>query len=260
MFINPTLDKLRAMRLRDLARVLERQMEDPAVVQLSFEERLSLLVDRLWVERENRALARRLKKAHLKMQACLEDLDYVSARGLDRAVVRSLSTSQWVRAHHNLLIVGPCGVGKTYLASAFAHRAIRDGFTALYARASRLFRDLAVARADGSLDKLLAQLGRVDVLVVDDWAMAPLSDSERRDFREICEDRYLARSTVLASQMPVACWHEQIGDPTLADAILDRLVHNAYRLELKGASMRKTRSLPSVESPTEQPNRTGGKA
>jgi DNA replication protein DnaC len=260
MFINPTFDKLRAMRLQHLARILERQMEDPAVVQLSFEERLSLLVDQLWVERENRGLTRRLQNAHLKLEACLEDWDYGPARGLDRALARSLSTSQWVRAHHNLLIVGPCGVGKTYLACAFAQRAIRDGFTALYARASRLFRDLAVARADGSLDKLWSQLVRVDVLVVDDWAMAALAESERRDFREICEDRYLARSTVLASQMPVACWHEQIGDPTLADAILDRLVHNAYRIELKGGSMRKHLGLPGADQPADPSDSPGGKS
>ena len=253
MFINPTLDKLRAMRLRDLAEALQRQMEDPALGQLSFEERLSLLVDQLWVVRENRALARRLQKSRLKMQACLEDTDYLHPRGLDRALVRSLSTSQWVRSHHNLLIVGPCGVGKTFLASAFAHRAVRDGFTALYTRAPRLFRELAVARADGSLDPLLARLAKVDVLVVDDWAMAPMTESERRDFRENCEDRYLARSTVLTSQIPVAGWHEQIGDPTLADAILDRLVHNAYRIELQGASMRKTKAGFGADGAGEKP-------
>ncbi len=253
MFINPTLDKLRAMRLRDLAEGLQRQMEDPSQAQLSFEERISLLVDQLWIGRENRALARRLQQARLKMQACLEDMDYQHPRGLDRALVRTLSTSQWVRAHHNLLIIGPCGVGKTYLASAFAHRAIRDGFTALYTRAPRLFRDLAVARADGSLDNLLSQLARVDVLVVDDWMMAPLTESERRNFREICEDRYQLRSTLLTSQLPVSHWHEQIGDPTLADAILDRLVHNAYRIELQGASMRKNKGLPGPENPGGNP-------
>lgn len=251
MLINPTLDKLRAMRLRGLAEALVRQMEDPAMAQLAFEERISLLVDHLWTWRENRALARRLQKARLKMQACLEDIDYRHPRGLDRALVRSLSTSQWVRSHHNLIIVGPCGVGKSFLACAFAHRAIRDGFSALYTRAPRLFRELAVARADGSLDKLFAQLTRADVLVVDDWAMAPLTEPERRDFREICEDRYQARSTLLTSQIPVANWHEQIGDPTLADGILDRLVHNAYRIELKGASMRKTQNPPSEENPGE---------
>lgn len=253
MFINPTLDKLRAMRLRGLAEALTRQLEDPAMAQLAFEERISLLVDHLWTWRENRALARRLQKARLTMQACLEDIDYQPPRGLDRALVRGLSTSQWVRSHHNLIIIGPCGVGKSFLASAFAHRAIRDGFSALYRRAPRLFRELATARADGSLDQLFAQLARVDVLVVDDWAMVPLTDSERRDFREICEDRYQTRSTLLTSQIPVANWHEQVGDPTLADGILDRIVNNAYRIELRGESLRKTKALPRTEGKGGQP-------
>lgn len=253
MFINPTLDKLRAMRLRGLAEALTRQLEDPAMAQLAFEERISLLVDHLWTWRENRALARRLQKARLNMQACLEDIDYRHPRGLDRALVRGLSTSQWVRSRHNLIIIGPCGVGKSFLASAFAHRAIRDGFSALYRRAPRLFRELATARADGSLDQLFAQLSRVDVLVVDDWAMVPLTDSERRDFREICEDRYQTRSTLLTSQIPVANWHEQVGDPTLADGILDRIVNNAYRIELRGESLRKAQALPTTEGKGGQP-------
>jgi len=160
--------------------------------------------------------------------------------------MRTLATSDWVRQHQNLLFIGPTGIGKTWLACALAHRACRDGFFALHKRMSELFRDLAVARADGSIGHVLARIARVDVLVLDDFAMAPLKDSERRDFLEICDDRYQRRSTVLTSQLPVAHWHEQIGDPSIADSIMDRLVHNAYRIELNGESMRKTRGRKST--------------
>ncbi len=242
MLINPTVERLRAMKLRGMAEAFARQMEDPNILQLSFEERFSLLVDHQWLDRQNRALACRLKLARFGHQACVEDIDYNHPRGLDRGLVKSLSSSQWVSSHHNIIITGPCGVGKSYLACAFAQKAVRDGFTALYGRASIFFRDLAVARADGSLQELLKQVARVDVLVVDDWAMHAMSDSERRDFLEICEERYERRSTVLTSQFAVLDWHNQIGDPTIADSILDRLVHNAYRIELKGESLRKTRA------------------
>lgn len=252
MFINPTLEKLRAMRLKGLAEALVRQMEDPSMAQLSFEERVSLLVDHLWTWRENRALGRRLQQARFKMQAAVEDINYQHPRGLDRGLVRSLSTSHWVRSHHNLIVVGSCGVGKTFLACALAQRAVRDGFSALYTRAPRLFRELTIARADGSLDKLFARWARVDVLVVDDWLMTPLTLSESRDFREICEDRFESRSTLLTSQVPVLHWHEQIGDPTLADGILDRLINNAYRLELQGESLRKTKG-PQPPDGEDQP-------
>lgn len=247
MFIKPTLEKLHTLRLTGMAEAFQQQIEDPEMSRLSFEERFSLLIDRQWIWRENKALARRLKNARLKLQAALEDIDYRHPRGLDRSLVRSLATSQWVTQHHNLLILGPCGVGKTFLACAFAQKAIRDGFTALYTRAPRLFRDLAVARADGSLDKLLAKIARLDVFIVDDWAINPLAESERRDFLEICEDRYGTRSTIVTSQLPVTHWHEQIGEPTLADSILDRLVHNAYRIELEGASLRKRKIPPSKD-------------
>ena len=172
----------------------------------------------------------------------MEDIDFRTPRGLDRALLRSLTqNSVWVREHQNLFLIGPTGIGKSFLGCALAEKACRDGFTALYMRAPQLFRDLALARADGSLRTLLARLARLDVLVVDDWAMAPLADAERRDFLEICEDRYQMRAMILTSQLPVAKWHEQIGDPTLADSILDRLVHNAHRLEMRGESMRKKR-------------------
>ena len=249
MFVNQTLDKLHSMRLTGMAEALEQQMADPQMGQLSFEERLAWLVDRHWMWRENKSLARRLKNARLRdRQACIEDIDYRYPRGLDRSLVRSLATSDWVTRRQNLLIVGPCGVGKTFLACAFAQKALRDRFTALYTRLPQLFRDLAVARADGSLHKRLDQFARVDVLIVDDWVMTPLSQSERRDFLEICEDRYNTRSTILTSQIPVSQWHEQIGDPSVADSILDRLVHNAHRIELQGGSIRKERATPSASA------------
>jgi DNA replication protein DnaC len=246
MLIKATIEKLRAMRLNGMAEGFSRQMEDVQMHSLSFEERFSMMVDHQWMARQNNALARRLKNSRLKLQACVEDIDYSKSRGLDRALVRSLSTSKWVSTHHHLIIVGAAGVGKTYLACAFAQKAARDGFSVLYSRASRLFRDLAVARGDGSIDKLLSKIARTDVLVVDDWAMTPLSEIERRDFLEISDDRYQTRSTILTSQIPVTLWHERIGDPTLADSILDRLVHNAYKIELKGPSMRKSQAgLPN---------------
>ena len=241
MLIKPTLERLRAMRLAAMADGLATQMEDPNMSGLSFEERFALLVDQQWLGRQNRALARRLKLARFPMPASVEDIDYKHPRGLDRALARSLVTSQWVAAHHNLIVCGPCGIGKSFLASAFAHKAVRDGYSALYFRSPGLFQELAMARADGSLPQSVARLARIDVLVVDDWVLHPLSEIERRDFLEICERRYDRRSTVLTSQFAVALWHKQIGDPTIADSILDRLVHNAYRIELTGDSLRKNK-------------------
>jgi len=199
-------------------------------------------VDRQWNWRQNQALARRLHVAKLRGNACIEEIDYRAARGLDKSVIRGLAQdSAWVRNHEHIFILGPTGMGKSFVASALAQKACRDGYSALYTRAAALFRDLALARADGSLRLLLGKLSRIDVLVIDDWAMAPLTEPERRDFWEICEDRYQVRSVILTSQLPVARWHEQIGDPTVADGILDRLVHNAHRIEMRGDSMRKKR-------------------
>jgi DNA replication protein DnaC len=243
MLEQPMMEKLTAMRLHGMVEALKTQQQDPAARELSFLERLSLLVDQQWNWRENQALSRRLKTAKLRGNPCVEDIDYRAARGLDLSVIRALSQeSAWVRNLDHIFGLGPTGVGKSFIACALAQKACRDGYSALYTRAASLFRDLALARADGSLRSLLARLGRIDVLVIDDWAMAPLSEAERRDFWEICEDRYQSRSFILASQLPVARWHEQIGDPTVADGILDRLVHNAHRLELRGDSMRKLRS------------------
>jgi DNA replication protein DnaC len=236
------MEKMVALRLLGMLEALKTQEQDAASCELSFVERLGLLVDQQWNWRENQALGRRLKNAKLRNNACVEEIDYRTVRGLDKNVIRALvQESAWVGKHENVFVLGPTGVGKSFVASALAQKACRDGYSALYTRAQSLFRDLAMSRADGSLRNLLARLARIDVLVIDDWAMAPLSEPERRDFWEICEDRYQVRSTVLTSQLPVARWHEQIGDPTLADGILDRLVHNAHRIEMRGDSMRKNR-------------------
>jgi len=241
MLQEPMMDKLTAMRLLGMAEALKAQQQDPAADELSFLERLGLLVDQQWSWRENQALARRLLAAKLK-GACVEDIDYRASRGLDKSVIRALAQqSGWAAQHENIFVLGPTGVGKSFVACALAQKACRDGYSALYMRAAALFRDLAIARADGSLRALLSRLSRIDVLVLDDFCMAPLAETERRDFWEICEDRYQTRSTILTSQLPVARWHEQIGDPTAADGILDRLVHNAHRIEMRGDSMRKKR-------------------
>lgn len=245
MLQQPMIEKLLALRLHGMAEAFKAQQQDPAAIELSFSERLAILIDQQWNWRENQALARRMKAAKLRVSACIEDIDFRAARGLDKSMIRALAQeSGWVAKHENIFVLGPTGVGKSYLASALAQKACRDGYSVFYIRAQALFRDLALARADGSLRHLLARMGRIDVIVIDDWAMAPMTETERRDFWEICEERYQRRSTVLTSQLPVTRWHEQIGDPTLADGILDRLVHNAHRIEMKGDSMRKTRSKP----------------
>ena len=247
MLKQPMIDKLTAMRLVGMVEALQTQEQDAASRELSFLDRLALLVDQQWTWRENQALTRRLKNAKLRANACVEEIDYRSARGLDKSVIRALAQqSAWVRAHENVFVLGPTGVGKSFVACALAQKACRDGYSALYLRGQTLFRDLALARADGSLRNLLARISRIDVLVIDDWAMAPLTEYERRDFWEICEDRYQVRSTVLTSQLPVSKWHEQIGDPTLADGILDRLVHNAHRIEMRGDSMRRKRTTQAA--------------
>lgn len=245
MLEQPMIEKLLAMRLNGMADALKAQQQDTAIHELGFLDRLALLVDQQWSWRENQALQRRLKAAKLRGNTCVEDIDYRASRGLDKSVIRALTQeSAWVAKHENIFVLGPTGIGKSYIASALAQKACRDGYSVWSTRAAALFRDLNLARADGSLRSLLARLARIDVLVIDDWAMAPCTETERRDFWEICEDRYQTRSMILTSQLPVSKWHEQIGDPTLADGILDRMVHNAHRIEMRGDSMRKTRDKP----------------
>jgi DNA replication protein DnaC len=239
MMIEQTLDRLRGLRLSGMVEAYRQQTENPDVSSLSFEERLGLMVDQHWTWRENKALARRLKTSRLETEPCMEDINYRYPRQLDGAKLRSLLSCEWVTQHLAVIFTGPTGIGKSWLSQALAHKACRDGFSALYRPAGKLFRELGEARVDGSLGKLLPSLARVDVLVVDDFAMNPLEEHERRLFLEICDDRYRRRSTVLSSQLPVASWHKQIGDPTIADSILDRLVHSAYRFELDGESIRK---------------------
>ena len=249
MLNQPTIEKLQAMKLHGMAEAFQEQIQIPESSEFSFEERLGLLVDRQWTWKEARALTRRLQLARFKERGVVEDINYQHPRGLDRKLIRTLATSDWVRLHHNVLLVGPTGIGKSWLACALAHKACRDGFFALHKRMAELFRDLIMARADGSIGQFLLKLARIDVLVLDDFAMAPLKDQERRDLLEICDDRYQRRSTILTSQLPVAHWHDQIGDPTLADSIMDRLVHNAYRIELNGESMRKQRGRKTDQEP-----------
>lgn len=246
MLNSPTVEKLRAMRMHGTLAAWEAQQQDPSSSALSFDERLGLLVDAEWLARENRRLARALLEAKLRpSHACLEALDYAARRGLERAQIRQLATCRWVAEHHAVLIVGATGTGKSFLACALAHQACRQGYRALYWRTSRLFHDLALARAAGTYPRLLARLARVDVLVLDDWGLAPVDDQQRQDLLEIFEDRYDLRSTVITSQLSPTRWHEYLAHPTLADAICDRILHHAYRIELKGESMRKVRAKPA---------------
>ena len=242
MLSEHTMEKLYAMKLNGMAEALEQQRAVPDTAELSFEERFSLLVDRQWTWKENRRLRRVLANARFKINACIEDIDYRNKRGLDKSVILSLAAGDWITQAHNIMITGPTGVGKTYLACALAQSACRQGFTALYVRAPRLFQDVSLSKADGSYPKLMNKLAKNKVLVIDDLGLAPLTDPERRDLLEIIEDRYDLASTIVASQLPIDLWHDTIGDPTIADAILDRLIHNAHKIQLKGGSMRKNKN------------------
>lgn len=239
MLKHPTLDKLQTLKFTGMAAALADQMLMPDIDELSFEARLGLLVDRELTERENRRLTNRLRRVRLRQNAALEDISYQHHRGLNKGLIQSLAAFQWVNEHLNVLITGPTGVGKTWLACALAHKACREGYTAQYVRLTRLLRELVIAKGDGRYPKLLADLAKVDILILDDRGLMKLNAENRRDLLEVLEDRHCRRSTVATSQLPIDEWHAVIGDPTLADAILDRLVHNAYKINLRGESMRK---------------------
>jgi len=242
MLFHPILDKLQSLRFFGMLSCLEEQMQMSDIDQLNFDERLGLLVDREMTERDNRRFKTRLRKAKLRQHACVEDVDFRYKRGLDKAVFMQLTDSQWIKDANNVLIIGPTGVGKTYLACALAHMACRHGYSALYFRLPRLLQELAIAKADGRYDKILKALAKTHLLVIDDWGLRKFVKEQSHDLLEILEDRHSLKSTLITSQLPVDHWHEIIADPTLADAILDRLVHNAYRINLKGESMRKKKT------------------
>jgi DNA replication protein DnaC len=230
---------MKSLRLFGMARALENQMELKEIRELSFEERIGMLIDAEKVARENKGLESRLKSAKLRLSACIEDLELRANRGLDRSSITALASADWVQSKQNILVTGPTGAGKTYLACALAQKACRLGYSVAYFRAPILFQDLAVAKADGRYRRLLTSISKRRLIVLDDFALAPLTDEQRHDLLEILEDRYEASSTIVASQLPIEHWHAVIGEPTIADAILDRIVHNAHQLNLKGESMRK---------------------
>lgn len=248
MLRTPTLDKLRDLNLMGMARAFQEQTERPDYQALTFEDRLGLMVDVEMEERENRRLFRYLKSARLRDNACVEDINFHTPRGLQRAQILELAECRWIGAHQNVLVTGKTGVGKTFIACALAQAAIRHGHTALYLRVPRLIDELAVARVDGRLPRLLAAWARVEVLLLDDFAMQALSNQQGADLLEVIEDRTQRRSTIVTSQLAVKHWHEMLGDPTLADAIMDRLVHHAHRIELDGPSMRDARTTQDGQS------------
>jgi len=242
MLIQHTLTQLKSLKLDGMAHALEEQQIMPASQALAFEDRLSLLVEREIVWRDNRRLERLLRQAKLKQaQACMEDIDYRGSRGLDKRLMVTLAGCEWIRRSQNILLTGPTGAGKTWLACALGNQACRQGFSVMYLRVPRLVEHLRIAHGDGSFGKLLAQLARIDVLLLDDWGLTPLQSSERHDLLEVVDDRVNSRSTIITSQLPVEHWHAWLNDPTLADAILDRLIHNAHKINLtmKGDSLRK---------------------
>jgi DNA replication protein DnaC len=240
MLTHPTLDQLRALKLDGMAHALEEQRLLPACQDLAFEDRLGLLVDRERSWRDGRRLARLLRSAKLKhAEACLEDVSYSGGRGIDKRLIASLSGGDWIRQGQSILLTGPTGVGKTWLACALGQQACRQGFPVLYQRVPRLTETLRIAHADGSFGRLLTQLARVDVLILDDWGMTPLDQAARHDLLEVIDDRSTSKSTLITSQLPIDHWHAWLNDPTVADAILDRLVHRSHRINLKGESLRR---------------------
>lgn len=239
MLIQHTVTRLQALKLTGMVDALSQQLDQPELQALSFDERLSLLVDHEVLYRDNRRLARLLSAAKLRVNACVEDIDYRHRRGLQKSRMSQLATLGWVQHHQNLVITGPTGTGKTWLACALGNQCCRQGLSTRYARLPRLVEQLRIAHGDGTYPRLMNQLAKTDLLILDDWGMQKLQPPQRQDLMEVIEDRYANRATLIASQLPVDQWHDYLGNATLADAILDRLLHNAHRLELTGDSMRK---------------------
>jgi DNA replication protein DnaC len=250
---HPTLERLRTLQLRGMAAALEDQERTPDIDALTFHERLGLLLDREATIRADRRLKNRLSQARLRVSATIEDIDHASKRDLDKRLLAELANGTYIHETLNIAITGPTGIGKTYIACALANAACRQGHTALYQRLPRLLHDLEIAKGDGRYRALLTTLARTTLLIIDDWGAAPLTDANRRDLLELLDDRYNTRSTLITSQLPVTAWHEYIDDPTLADAILDRFIHNAHQLNLKGPSLRKTKTKLTNPHPPSQP-------
>jgi DNA replication protein DnaC len=241
MLNQQTINKLHELKLTGMAEAFADQIKQPDMDTLSFAERFGLIVDRQWTWKENNRMERYLKNARMKLNACVEDIDYKTPRGIDQSVMMSLISCDWVKRHHNIIITGPTGAGKTFLACALTNKACREGFRALYVRSPKFSYQMALAKGDGSYGKTINKLSKAHVLVIDDLGLALMTDAERRDLLEVVEERHGHASTIVTSQLPVENWHEQIGDPTIADAILDRLIHNAHKINLsmKGGSLRK---------------------
>lgn len=250
MLSRPTLEKLEQLRFKGMLRALRAQQEVPDIDQMNFMDRLGLLVDHEVTTRENARLQSRLRRANLRQSACMEDLDYRTSRGLNQSLMLHLAKCSWIRSHENVAITGPTGVGKTFVACALAHKACLLGYSVNYVRLPRLFQEFALAHAEGRYLKLLNKLARLDLLILDDWAMKKISSAQQEDLHEMLDDRMKTRSTIVASQIPIESWHEMMANPTLSDAILDRLVHMAHRVELKGESMRK--QLAKLSGPVHQ--------
>jgi len=248
MLTHPILEQLQALKLTGMVKALSEQLNMPDIESMDFMTRLGLMVDRETTERANRRLTSRLKKAKLRQQACFEDIDFRTPRGLDKKLMLSLASCDWIKKANNILITGATGTGKSYLACALAHKACLEGRTARYLRLPRLMEAITISRADGSYGKLMLDLARTDLIILDDWGLAAMTKPQRHDLLEILEDRHGIKSTLVTSQLPVEAWHEYIGDPTLADAILDRLVHSAYKINLKGESMRKKNAALTMQN------------
>jgi DNA replication protein DnaC len=248
MLTHPTLDQLHQLGLIGMAKAFGEAEASDEAAALSHPEWLALLLDREMTYRHDKKMAARLRHARLRQQAAVEDVDYRAARGLDRALFQKLVNGDWIDAHDNLILSGPTGIGKSWLACALGHKACRDNRSVLYRRVPKLFGDLALARGDGRYARIIRGLGSVQLLILDDWGLEPLDAQARHDLLEILEERYGRRSTIITSQLPVESWHQVIGDPTYADAILDRLVHNAQRLNLFGDSLRRTRTKSAEKS------------